>query len=120
MPRRRSTVGATSRSDPPARRAFAPASTATKGTGLVVWAVCTPPVSGIDHHLAVAVVGRDEDAGPRLRRTRQHPVEAPVHRLHRLDDGRQHPGVPHHVRVGVVAQDEVVPAGLDASGTAPR
>ncbi len=46
MPSRASTVGPTSESDPPLRSAPAPARTATKGTGLVVWAVCGPPVSG--------------------------------------------------------------------------
>src|SRR5205085_890350 len=41
------TVGPTSRSDPPLRKGFTPfESTTTKGTGLVVCAVCGPPVSG--------------------------------------------------------------------------
>ena len=39
-------MGATSRSDPPSRSAVAPERTATRGTGLVVWAVCIPPVAG--------------------------------------------------------------------------
>jgi hypothetical protein len=46
MPSRRSTVGPTSPRAPPARSAVVSARTATSGTGLVVWAVCGPPVSG--------------------------------------------------------------------------
>src|SRR6188768_847037 len=45
-PSSRNTVGATSRREPPARRLAACVPTATNGTGLVVWAVCTPPVAG--------------------------------------------------------------------------
>src|SRR3954470_1173680 len=46
IPRSPSTVGATSRREPPVRSDVAPAPTATRGTGLVVCAVCTPPVAG--------------------------------------------------------------------------
>ena len=45
-PRSPSTVGATSRREPPLRRGASPPVTATKGTGLVVWAVWGPPVAG--------------------------------------------------------------------------
>jgi hypothetical protein len=69
----------------------------------------------IDHELAIPVVGGDEDAAARPLRAGQHPLEAAVHRLHRLDHRRQHARVAHHVGIGVVAEQEVVVALLDGA-----
>src|SRR5690242_18888877 len=46
IPRSPSTVGATSRSEPPARSDSAAVPTAPSGTGLVVYAPSTPPSAG--------------------------------------------------------------------------
>src|SRR5215213_9857706 len=46
IPSRARAVGATSRNEPPVRSETAPDPTATRGTGLVVCAVWTPPVAG--------------------------------------------------------------------------
>ncbi len=70
---------------------------------------------GIDHLLAVAVIGGDEH--PRIRdlRAQHHPRKAPVHRFHSADGRVQLAGMAHHVSVGVVTQNEVVAARLDCA-----
>ena len=69
---------------------------------------------GIDHHLAVAVVGGDDAS----RRPCPRPpaitcAEAGVDRLDRLDRRLEDAGVADHVGVGVVADEQRVVAGTD-------
>ena len=63
---------------------------------------------GVDHLLAVAVVGGDDrDAALPLDRV-QDPADADVDVLDRLDRGGEHAGVADHVAVGEVHDEQVV------------
>ena len=86
---------------------------ARTGTGLVVWAVCGPPVSGsrISSQLPWSAVTEQRAAGSCDRLG--DAAEAGIDGLHRLDGGRQAAGVADHVGIGVVQHDQVVFAGLD-------
>ena len=66
----------------------------------------------VEHQLAVAVVGGDDQRAASSRARRQY-GRARVDRFHRLDRGRQTAGVADHVGVGVVEDDQVVFAGAD-------
>ena len=87
-------------------RRRAPAS--TTGTGLVVCAVCGPPVSGsrISSQLPWSAV--TSSAPPWRSTAASDAAEAGIDRLHRADRGRQDAGVADHVGVGEVQHDQVV------------
>ena len=68
---------------------------------------------GVAHHLAVAVVGRDQQRAAGSSNRIHDLPEAGIHRFDRLDRGRQDSRVAHHVRIGIVQHDQVVLAGVD-------
>ncbi len=68
---------------------------------------------GIAHHLAVAVVGDDEERATGFADRVSDAAKPGIDRLDRLDRGRQTAGVPDHVGIGVVQDDQVVFAGTD-------
>ena len=78
-----------------------------KGTGLVVWAVWGPPVSGVDEHLGVAVVGGDEEAAAALADGLIDAAELAVDGFDGADGGFHLAGVADHVGVGEVDDDDV-------------
>ena len=82
------TVGATSRSAPPGRRNWLFGRIATSGTGFMVWAVCTPPVTGsiIISQLPWSAVMRT--LGPHFLGTLENPAETLVHDFNRPDHRR--------------------------------
>ncbi len=75
---------------------------------------------GIDHRFGVAVIGRDH---PRSAGAAQRGVdfaEARVHRLHGSHGRRHFPGVPHHVGVGVIHDDDVEARAVRSPSPPPR
>src|SRR5690606_4982253 len=62
----------------------------------------------IPHLFAVAMVGGDQDCGIRRRARLEHPPELLVDGFHGPDRGLQHPGMADHVRIGIVADEQVV------------
>ena len=68
---------------------------------------------GIGHDLQIAVVRRDQHACSCLLSRAHHPSQAFIEHLDRLDRGSQHPGVPHHVGICIICQDEAILAGKD-------
>ena len=65
---------------------------------------------GLLHILGVAVVGGHHGDTAHLQRGVHHLAHAGVHSLYGLDGGLQHAGVPHHVAVGEVQDDDVIGA----------
>jgi hypothetical protein len=63
---------------------------------------------GVEHLLGVAVVGGDEDRAAARACRFDHAADALVRHGHRLDGGVEDAGVPDHVAVGVVQDDQVV------------
>ena len=61
----------------------------------------------VHHHVGVAVVGDHQRVVAVFRRRAQQLPQTLVHRLRGADRSAPHPGVPHHVGVGVVEADEV-------------
>ena len=97
-------MGPTSQSAPPARSGVVPGPHGDQGHGIGgVRGVGTAGL-GIDHQLAVPVVGRDQHRGSGGFRGRQDPAQALVHGFHRLDDRREYAGMSDHVGVGKVAE----------------
>ncbi len=72
-----------------------------------------PAGLGIAHHLAIAVVGGDDQRAAGALDGVGDAPEPGVDRLHRLDRRRQAAGVADHVGIGVVQDDQVVLAGVD-------
>ncbi len=73
-----------------------------------------PARDGIDHHLAVAVVGGDDHRAARLLKRGDNTGKALIHRLAGLDRGPEIAGMADHVGVGIVRHDQVI-ARLDGA-----
>ncbi len=82
----------------------------------------------IVHHLAIAVVGGDQQCTAGFLNRIGNTAEPGIDRLHRLDRGRQDAGVADHVGIGVIEHDQIdlpdaiaatalsVSSGADISG----
>jgi hypothetical protein len=112
MPMIASKVGAMSHRAPPSIRG-GPGTDVDRGTGLSVWAVCGLAGGGSRICSALPWSAVIRSSAPLACAALEDPAEALVHRLDGLDRGLEVAGVADHVRVGVVADDGVVAAGLD-------
>ena len=110
-------MGATSRSPPPSRSGAVPAPQRITGTGLVVCAVSDGAVAAVDLVLGVAVVGGDQQAAVRRVDGARDPAEARVDALDGAHRRVEIAGVPDHVGVRVVGDDQRVDALLAAAAT---
>ena len=71
-------------------------------------------VGGVEHLLAVAVVGGNQHFAAGCLGGSHDFAHAVVERFHRFDGGGQHAAVPDHVAVGEVAQNHVETLGGEA------
>ena len=62
---------------------------------------------GISHLFAIAVVGGDNAFAVELKQFRNNPAATFIYRLDRFNAGFHNPGVPDHIRIGKVEDDEV-------------
>ena len=68
----------------------------------------------LDHLLGVAVVGGNQRRAALGHRRLDDAPDASVHRLDGLDRGLEHAGMADHIGVGVVHDDHIIDAALDA------
>jgi hypothetical protein len=74
----------------------------------------------ITHELAIAVIGGHQESPARRPHRFLHRSEAAVYRLDRRHRRLELPGMPHHVRIGVVQHDEIEASSLDRGDHALR
>ena len=103
-----SSVGARSASRPSASAAPSGPPTSTTGTGLVRVGGVRPAGFGVDHGLAIAVVGGHDHRPAGASQRFQNPAKPRSTGLAGGDGGVQIAGMADHVGVGVVDHDQVV------------
>ena len=77
---------------------------------------------GIAHELAVAMICRDQQLTTQSQGLLHHLSHPVINGFHRLDGCLDNPDVPHHVRVRIVENDEVihVDVGIDVEAVDPQ